>query len=655
MSISTTANLPRQGNPLLSIGGIFLTALSLSMGWGIRGNYGHEMGAMFPGALAAIAVCLMSAREDWRARVAYFALFGAVGWGFGGSISYMQVIGYTHSGDLPSQVYGFAGLFLIGFLWASLGGAGTAIPAVLERKRLTEIFYPLSFLFVFWMLADIGLPILTDHLDKIDGAMKRHESALYWLDSDWVQVAVMLASMLLYDLLERRFGKFWELLLLLAAGAAVGWILQFLFSLVGFSGLLWDFLVRPQGDTSHFPVEQLITNWPNFLPRVHAHIGWGIGLIVGGTIYFARRGRFAQDSGLFVSMAVGWFVVFLLFPVFLGVRLTPPRGDSWAGILGTFLGAMFYCQRQKLQPIMLASIVCGMIGGLGFSGIALLKLVMIAPGNRTIVQDPEVLAAWKHWQSANWHSFLEQSYGFVNGIGVAVALGLLLRRLGPIDNSAPRRRGTEILALGFVIPFLLYFNMVKNVADWTSEHGGVRSLPETLRAPWFDDWVLSAWGWFNFFFAIASFAFLVLLVVHLKRPLAILPASWVGRGQLLYFLLLWCFVLGNFTKALTSFQEQRLLTEGVIIVHAVLATVLMLILPRPDQPTADLPSANFVPLVRFATILTLVMVLVAPPSMTYAVRSIYGDAGAGHGGKNLRFGPEANWRVAPILKGTLHR
>ena len=32
-----------------------LTALSLSIGWGIRGNFGHEYGAMIPGALAAMA------------------------------------------------------------------------------------------------------------------------------------------------------------------------------------------------------------------------------------------------------------------------------------------------------------------------------------------------------------------------------------------------------------------------------------------------------------------------------------------------------------------------------------------------------------------------------------------------------------------------
>ena len=109
-------------NPCFTPVAILLAALSLSIGWGIRGNYGHEFGAMLPGVLAAIVVALVSGREDWRQRVAYFAFFGGVGWGFGGSMSYGQVLGYTHSGHLATQTYGFAALFVIGFLWAALGG-----------------------------------------------------------------------------------------------------------------------------------------------------------------------------------------------------------------------------------------------------------------------------------------------------------------------------------------------------------------------------------------------------------------------------------------------------------------------------------------------------------------------------------------------------
>jgi len=75
-----------RGLPGLRPGAIFLVALSLSIGWGIRGNFGHESGAMIAGVLASIAACLMSGRSDWRRRVAFFALCGGLGFGFGGSI-----------------------------------------------------------------------------------------------------------------------------------------------------------------------------------------------------------------------------------------------------------------------------------------------------------------------------------------------------------------------------------------------------------------------------------------------------------------------------------------------------------------------------------------------------------------------------------------
>src|ERR1051325_8139157 len=74
---------------------ILCVALSLSIGWGIRGNFGHEYGAMIPCALASLAAALLSGRDDWHRRAVFFAFFGALGWSFGGSISYMQVIAYT--------------------------------------------------------------------------------------------------------------------------------------------------------------------------------------------------------------------------------------------------------------------------------------------------------------------------------------------------------------------------------------------------------------------------------------------------------------------------------------------------------------------------------------------------------------------------------
>src|SRR5256714_14447556 len=129
--------------------------LSLSIGWGIRGNFGHEYGAMIPGVLATLAAVLLSGRDDWHRRSAFFAFFGALGWSFGGSISYMQVIAYTHSGHSGSVLYGFACLFIIGFLWAMFGGAGTALPAFLSEEQLGSLYRFL--IFGAWCLQDLAV------------------------------------------------------------------------------------------------------------------------------------------------------------------------------------------------------------------------------------------------------------------------------------------------------------------------------------------------------------------------------------------------------------------------------------------------------------------------------------------------------------------
>ena len=114
---------------------VFLCGLSLSVGWGIRGNFGHEYGAALPGALAAMALVLLSGREDWWRHVHYFALFGAIGWSFGGSMSYMMVVGYSHSPQSLTVFYGFANLFAIGFLWAALGGCRYGVTCVSDACR----------------------------------------------------------------------------------------------------------------------------------------------------------------------------------------------------------------------------------------------------------------------------------------------------------------------------------------------------------------------------------------------------------------------------------------------------------------------------------------------------------------------------------------
>lgn len=71
-------------NPLFRWPAVLLGMLSLSIGWGIRGDCGHECGAVMPGLICAVAVCLFSGRNGWRELALLFAFFGSIGWGIGG-------------------------------------------------------------------------------------------------------------------------------------------------------------------------------------------------------------------------------------------------------------------------------------------------------------------------------------------------------------------------------------------------------------------------------------------------------------------------------------------------------------------------------------------------------------------------------------------
>src|SRR5581483_7228038 len=263
----------------------------------------------------------------------------------------------------------------------------------------------------------------------------------------------------------------------------------------------------------------------------------------------AIRRRLDQAERLILYMAVGWWVGFLLFPVALHIRMTPPRGDNWAGSLGMVAGMLLYFQRHNLQGLTYATLITGFVGGLGFASATLFKLIEITSGLET-----------------NWHSILEQSYGFINGLGVAILMERLRPRAPRVSDDPPTHRWTEAFAVSFLLLLITYINLQKEVKDWT----GAKAMPETL-------YFLTAHGWFDLFYFLTALTFLWLLREHLRRPLPCVPPTWLGKGQMLYLVFLWWVVIGNFMKALVSFAPQRLVTEGAIYVNALLCTLLLLL------------------------------------------------------------------------------
>ena len=533
----------RNPRPGLSWLAVLFVALSLSIGWGVRGNWGHEYGAMIPGALAAMAAVLVSGRDDWYRRIGFFAFFGAVGWSFGGSISYMQVIAYTHSGHGGSVIYGFACLFLIGFIWAAFGGAGTALPAFLNRDRLTELLIPVFVVFLAWAGQDLFFDVYLGGLEEqvaagmITEAQYENKVAwIDWYDTDWIAVVV-------------------------AAAAAL--------------------------------------------------------------VLAVARNRFCWGTSLILHMCGGWWLGFTLLTIALHLRMTPPRSDNWAGALGMTIGLFVFLYRQREWGVAWTSLIAGFFGGLGFSGATLIKLVLVYPGFQQRIFGGEVMT--------NWHSVLEQTFGFIAGIGIALAVGFLSTRAPRVGESPLVRRWAEPLVVLFVLLVVSYVNIVKNLeAMWFPGNTVAQELAG-----------YSTYTWFRLAYLAMAVAISVPVLAYWRgRELPVMPSLRLGKAQLLYVVFLWWIVLGNLSRTV-PFDEERLITEGVIHVNACVCTLLALLLPSRERAADEPIAADFSSMIkRFAASLALVVIIVVVAEFA-VVRGLWGDTFAGHAGKHIRFGLDA--------------
>ena len=105
---------------------VLFPALAGAMGWGIRGQYGHETGAMIAGVLIGLTLLLLFGRGAKVEEGARAAALGAVALGIGGSMTYGQTIGLTQDrvlvGNWEAWRWGMLGLAIKGAIWSGFAG-----------------------------------------------------------------------------------------------------------------------------------------------------------------------------------------------------------------------------------------------------------------------------------------------------------------------------------------------------------------------------------------------------------------------------------------------------------------------------------------------------------------------------------------------------
>jgi hypothetical protein len=151
------------------------------MGWGIRGQYGHETGAMIAGVLVGFTLTLLFLPRATSLHAARSVALIALGISFGGSMTYGQTVGLTHDAELvgnwPALGWGLFGLFVKGGIWIGFAGAFLGMGTSGKRYRPLEMFLLLMALLVLFFL---GVWMLNQPFDPANQILPR----IYFSD-DW--------------------------------------------------------------------------------------------------------------------------------------------------------------------------------------------------------------------------------------------------------------------------------------------------------------------------------------------------------------------------------------------------------------------------------------------------------------------------------------
>jgi hypothetical protein len=212
---------------------ILLCAMAGGMGWGIRGQYGHESGAMMAGLLVSSVVAMLFLRgaDGWGSVRAIAWCTVAIG--FGGSETYGQTIGLTQNahliGNVSALLWGMLGLGIKGGLWIGFAGCflGMALGGIDYRRRdMTAIVICLPLLYL------IGVTLINSPFDP---ATKQLPAVYFsetweWKTSGdvkprfecWGGLLLAMTGLLIYSGLVRQDRLAWRLGIAGLIGGAIG-------------------------------------------------------------------------------------------------------------------------------------------------------------------------------------------------------------------------------------------------------------------------------------------------------------------------------------------------------------------------------------------------------------------------------------------------
>ena len=135
---------------------ILFPAVSMLLGWGLRGFIGGgPYGAMIPGAMVMVAICMLLDVPLLFAAIA--VVFGTAGTAMGGEMTYGQTIGFLRNPD--TVWWGFTGTSVKGGVWGLTSGLFIGLGLVHQRIKVKTI---VTGFLIFLIGFVIGLKLIND-------------------------------------------------------------------------------------------------------------------------------------------------------------------------------------------------------------------------------------------------------------------------------------------------------------------------------------------------------------------------------------------------------------------------------------------------------------------------------------------------------------
>jgi hypothetical protein len=170
-----------QRGVLFCLVAMILSATAAGMGWGIRGQFGHETGAMIAGVLASLTLVMLFIPDVSSLSAARAAAMMTVAIGIGGSMTYAQTVGLTHDrgviGNWEALRWGLLGLFVKGGLWIGFGGAFLGMGLGGKRYRPLEIAIVMAALLGLMFL---GIWLINSPFDPANKVLPRIYFSANW-------------------------------------------------------------------------------------------------------------------------------------------------------------------------------------------------------------------------------------------------------------------------------------------------------------------------------------------------------------------------------------------------------------------------------------------------------------------------------------------